>query len=189
MINSELSLQQQQTLKDIIEKFQPNASVSIGRTTEAQHRIITGDTLPIKLHAYSCQQVYEERFRIEIQYLLDQKLIEPSASPRAALMFFVPKKGTDELRLVVNYKHLNDVTESDPYQMSRMELLREKMAKAKIFSTIDLKKGYYPVLMDERDKHKTTFVTEFGKYQFVVMPFGLKNTPSTFQHMMGQHPQ
>ena len=63
---------------------------------------------------------------------------------------------------MVNYKCLNDVTESDPYQMPWNEVLREKMAKAKIFSTVDLKKGSYQVPMDERDKHKTTFVTEFG---------------------------
>ena len=63
-------------------------------------------------------------------------------------------------------------------------VLPEKMAKAKIFSTIDLTKGYYQVPMDPRDKHKTSVITEFGKFQFLVMPFGHKNVPSTFQRMM-----
>ena len=76
------------------------------------------------------------------------------------------------------------MSQSDPYQMPRMEVLRQKMAKAKIFSTIDLTKGYYQVPMDPRDKHKTSFIKEFGKFQFLVMPFGLKNAPSTFQRMM-----
>ena len=99
-------------------------------------------------------------------------------------MFAVPKKSTDEMWLVVNYKKLNDITVSDPYHMPRMEVVREKMGRAKIFTTVDLRKGYYQVPLNDRDKEKTSFITEFGKYQFKVMPFGMKNTPATFQHLM-----
>ena len=95
-------------------------------------------------------------------------------------MFAVPKKGKDEMQLVVNYKKLNDIIVSDPYHMLRMEVVREKMRRAKIFSTINLRKGCYQVPLNDRDKQKTLFITEFGKYQFKVMLFELENPPATF---------
>ena len=51
------------------------------------------------------------------------------------------------------------------------------MGRAMIISTIDLSKGYYQVPLNDRDKEKTSFITEFRKYQFKVMPFGLKKYP------------
>ena len=53
-----------------------------------------------------------------------------------------------------------------------------------IISTIDLRKGYYQVPLNDRDKEKTSFISEFRKYQFKVMPFGLKNTLAIFQCLM-----
>ena len=52
------------------------------------------------------------------------------------------------------------------------------------FHALDLKKGYYQVLVEPEYQTKTTFITEFGKYQFRVMPFRLSNAPTTFQRLM-----
>ena len=68
--------------------------------------------------------------------------------------------------------------------MPRVEEVLEAMGTAKLFTTLDLKKGYYQVLVEPEHQTKTTFITEFGKYQFRVMPFGLRNAPATFQRLM-----
>ena len=92
----ELSENKKQELEDLVRKLQPDAG-------EASHRIITNNAVPVRLHAYRSPNAYEQKFRKELQYLLDYKLIEPSTSP-AAPMFAVPKRGSEDLRLVVNYK-------------------------------------------------------------------------------------
>ena len=67
----------------------------------------------------------------------------------------MPKKGTDNMMwLVVKYRKWNDITVSDPYHMPWMEVAKEKMGREKIFSTGDLRKGYYQVPLNERDKER-----------------------------------
>lgn len=70
--------------------------------------------------------------------------------------------------------------------MPRPEELLDQIGGAKFISTLDLLKGFYQVPMAAEDKHKTAFVTPLGKYQFLRMPFGLKNSPATFQRLVDQ---
>ena len=72
-------------------------------------------------------------------------------------MFAVPKKD-GSIRLVVENRRLNQVTASDSYAMPCIEFLLEKMGSAKIFSTVDLKKGYYQVPVYLQHREKTAFV-------------------------------
>ena len=96
-------------------------------------------------------------------------------APWAAPMFAVPKKNGD-IRLVVDYRHLNSVTVPDPYVMPRIEVLLETMGAASIFTKLDLKnkKRLLPGGSKSEHQDKTTFVT----------PFGLRNAQSTFQRLM-----
>ena len=68
--------------------------------------------------------------------------------------------------------------------MPSIEVLLEMMGKANIYSKLDLKKGYYQVPVALHHQDKTAFVTEWGKFNFTVMPFGLRNSPSTFQRLI-----
>ena len=68
--------------------------------------------------------------------------------------------------------------------MPQVEEVLEAMGTAKLFTTLDLKKGYYQVLVEPENQTKTTFIMEFGKYQFSVMQFGLRNALATFQRVM-----
>ena len=147
------------------------------------HEIVTNEPLPIRLHHYRCPIAWHDQFVHELDFLKEKNFIAPSTSPWAAPMFAVPKK-TGDIRLIVDYRRLNNVTVPDPCVMPRIEVLLEMMGKANIYSKLDLKKGYYQVPVAPHHQDKTAFVTEWGKFKLTVMPFGLRNAPSTFQRLM-----
>ena len=61
-----------------------------------------------------------------------------------------------------------------------------KLKGAKFFSTINLRSGYYHIALGKDSRAKTAFVTPFGKYEFLQVPFGLAQAPAYFQHLMNQ---
>ena len=70
------------------------------------------------------------------------------------------------------------------YHFPRNNVLFYQMRGAKVFSNIDLRSGYHQVRIKDEDIHKTTSRTRYGHYEFVVVPFGLKNAPATFMSLM-----
>jgi len=101
----------------------------------------------------------------------------------------VPKKGfnedgTPKLRIVIDYKKLNENTISDKYPMQDPSVILSNLGKAKYFSTIDLESGFYQILMNKPDIQKTSFSLNKGKYEILRMPFGLTNAPRIFQRAM-----
>ena len=98
-------------------------------------------------------------------------------------MLFVDK--TDgKLRMCIDYRALNKVTIKNNYPIPRIDNLFDKLAGAKYFSHIDLKSGYYQIRIADGDVEKTACRIRYGSYEFLVMPFGLCNAPSTFTTFM-----
>ncbi len=109
-------------------------------------------------------------------------VIEPSVSPWGAPAFIVYRNGKP--RMVVYYHKLNDLTILVEFPLPRQEDIMHALSGAQWLSTMDTLSGFTQVLIREEDHPKTTFRTHKGLYQFCRMPFGLRNGPSIFQHVM-----
>lgn len=86
----------------------------------------------------------------------------------------------------MNYQNLNQKTIRDVYPLPNICDILDQLGGAKYFSVLDLANGFHQIPMHPDDAHKTAFSTSHGHYQFERMSFGLKNTPATFQRLMGQ---
>jgi len=179
-INPDLLPHQKQELNTLLEEMKEILDDKPGRTTITEHKIQTGDSPPIHQHPYRVPAAWQEEIRHEVQSM---DVIEPSDSPWAFPIVVVRKKD-GALRLCIDYRKLNAVTQDDVYQMPRAEELLERLGQASFITTLDLTKGYYQVPVSPEDRDKTAFTTPYGKYRFKTMPFGLKGAPTTFQRLM-----
>ena len=117
--------------------------------------------------------------------MLKGDIIEPSTSKWAAPVVILKKKN-GQFRFAVDYRKLNKVTVPMSFPLPHMESVFDAIGEcqAQYFSSLDLKSGFWQVPLSESSKHKSAFVTQTGIYQFKRMPFGLMNSPITFQAMM-----
>lgn len=119
--------------------------------------------------------------------MLQSGIITPSTSPYASPLILVSKKDRTQ-RFCVHYRKINDATESEQTLMPVISDMLRDLGNAKVFSSLDLKNGYWQISMDPATKSATAFTTPNGDlYEFEVMPFRLKNAPTTFQRLMSQH--
>jgi len=122
-----------------------------------------------------------------IQDMLANGHITRSQSEYAAPHFYVDKAdstATGEYRAVTDYRLLNEQTVKNRYPLPRADQLFDKLAHAKYFSKIDLRTGFYQILIAAEDRHKTAFVTGQGQFEYTVLPMGLCNSPGVFMALM-----
>ena len=183
VINTELSEQQKQELQHILADYDDVFNSTPGRTQLTDHRINVGTANPVRQKPYRLPHAYRDVVKKELLEMERNGIIEPSTSEWASPIVLVPKKD-GSLRLCVDYRRLNSVSETDAYPMPRIDDMIDRLGGARYLSTLDLSRGYWQVPVEQNSRSLTAFTTPFGLYQFAVMPFGLQGAPATFQRMM-----
>ena len=170
-------------LQQILEGVEGTFRDEPGLTTVCEHHIKMGDALPIRSVPYAISPKKLEDVRKEISSLLEKGIIVPSTSQWSSPI--VPLIKPDRsIRLCVDFRKLNAITEPDPYCIPLVEELIARVGEAKYLSKMDLSKGFYQVPLAEEDREKTAFVTTGGNFEFTRMPFGLRNALATFQRLV-----
>jgi hypothetical protein len=121
--------------------------------------------------------------KTQLKDLLENGFIRPSSSPWGCLAIFVKKKD-QTLRMCVDYRPLNEVTIKNKYPLPRIDILFDQLTGARVFSKIDLRSGYHQIRIRPEDIPKTTFATQYGLFEYLVMSFGLTNAPAHFTYLM-----
>ena len=121
--------------------------------------------------------------KAEFDKLLQMGIIRPSSSPWASPLHVV-KKADGTWRPCGDYRALNALTKPDRYVIPNIETFHHRLRGAKIFSKIDLVKAYYFIPVAAEDVPKTAICTPFGSFEFLRLPFGLRNASGTFQRFL-----
>ena len=171
----------------------------IGRTKLIKMDVDTGDSPPVSSRPYTLPLKHYEWVQKEIESLEHAGVITKSMSPWASPIVIVPKKSSpgepSKRRLCVDFKKVNElqqqvITEGKSkgqisiHPLPKIEEMYAKLKGAEIFSTIDLRSGYHHIALGKDSRAKTAFVTPFGKYEFLMVPFGLAQ--AYFQLLMNK---
>lgn len=157
-------------------------------------RVTTGDikirlkdpTITVYRRPYRLSPHEREVVRAKVNELLSAKIIQPSSSPYASPILLVKKKdGSD--RMVIDYRELNSNTIPDRFLLPRIDDQIARLHGANYFTCLDCARGFNQIpILDPESIERTAFITPEGQFEYLAMPFGLRNAPSVFQRAVSK---
>ena len=166
-------------LKDIFSVMKP----TLGCTDLVEHEIRTAAE-PIKQRYYPISPALQRHVDAELDTMLSEGVVEPSHSPWASPIVMVKKKD-DTYRFCVDYRKVNKVTERDAYPLPYVSNILDRLRDAKFLSSLDVKSAYWQIPVKAESRPITAFtVPNRGLFQFRRLPFGLHNSPATWQRLI-----
>ena len=180
VISPSLNDHDRQVILNTLLKYANVFDESLGYTDVITHTINTGNTDPIRQYPRRFPYAYRDEVNRQISDMLEQGVIQQSTSPWASPIVLVKKKDGN-FRFCVDYRKLNAVTKRDAHPLPRIDDLLDSLQGSTMFSTLDLRSGYWQIAMSPEDREKTAFITPEGLWEFLRMPFGVSNGCATFQ--------
>jgi len=139
----------------------------------------------VQRRPYRLSPEEREIVRERLRELLRCNIIRPSSSPYASPMLLVKKKNGSD-RLCIDYRELNSNTVADKYPLPLISDQIDRLRGSYYFTCLDMASGFHQIPIHSDSVEYTAFVTPDGQYEFLTMPFGLKNAPSVFQRTVMQ---
>jgi hypothetical protein len=161
-------------------------------------REVAEHSLDILPHSRTVQQRLrrfdEERRRaigVELRKLLEAGFIKKVFHPTWLANLVLVKKNNGKWQMCVYYTSLNKACPKAPFPLPRIDQIVDSTAGCELLCFLDAYSGYHQIKMKESDQLATLFITSFGMYCYVTMPFGLRNAGATYQrcmhHVFGDH--
>ncbi len=183
ILDSGLTFDQKQEIVHVVSEFHEILNDVPGKTDTISHSIRLTSDVPFRIRQYPLPVHAIQEVDNEIDQMLKNGIIRPSNSPYASPMTVVKKKD-GKIRLCIDFRKLNALTVVDAEPIPLLEDMLIKMRDAKVFSKMDLSKGYWQIPLEENHKQYTAFQTKKGLMEFNFMPFGLSTAACTFQKAM-----
>ncbi|KAK3105322.1 hypothetical protein FSP39_022517 [Pinctada imbricata] len=184
---SKLTKEESHEVQNLLSKFQHVFAANdfdIGQFNgNIKHKIDTKDAQPIKQKLRRTPMGFEDEEEKHIQQMLERGIIQPSSSEWASPPVLIRKKD-GSLRFCIDFRALNKVTTKDAFPIPNLKDCIDTLRGSIYFSSLDMAWGYWQIPMDEKDRHKTAFVTKYGLFEHVRLPFGLCNSPATFSRVI-----
>ena len=197
--------EQRQAFEDLCMEFKnifSTDSGDIGKTPLLEVTIDTGDSPPITQKPYTLPLKHTEWVQRELEILEKAGVIVRSVSPWASSIIVVPKRTapgeSPKQRLCVDYRALNSLLPLVKKAFSKakgiltlvslpkIDEIYARLKGSNIYSTFDMRSGYYHMVLSEKSRPKSAFVSSFGKWEFKRCPFGLAQAPAYFQRLVNE---
>lgn len=182
---NDLSLGERNRAEKVINSFNEiSSNHKLGRTNKIVLNIDTGDAPPFRKRPFPMSPYMSKILNDELDDMLKLGVVEPSKSPWCSPVLLV-KKSDGSFRLCYDGRGINALTKPDSYPMPNIDRILSSLRHAQYISSIDLRKAFWQIPLDESSKEKTAFaVVGRGLFQFVTMPFGLRNAAQTQQRLV-----
>lgn len=163
-------------LTSLIEAYNPSKTVD----ADVRMKLVLKDDEPVNQKARRLSPSERDIVNKQINEWQEQGIVRPSSSDYASPVVLVKKKNGSH-RLCIDYRLLNKKIIKDRYPLPLIEDQLDQLQDTKVFSTLELKNGFFHVRMDDASVKYTAFIVPDGQFEFLRVPFGLCNSPSVFQ--------
>ena len=203
--DADITKAQQNAFKDLCMEFNDIFSTDsgdIGKTPLLEVEIDMGDSLPITQKPYTLPLKHTTWVQRELEILEKARVIVRSVSPWASPIVVVPKRTAPgeppKQRLCVDYRALNSLLPPVKKAFSKakgiltlvplpkIDEIYARLKGSNIYSTFDMRSGYYHMVLSEKSRPKSAFISSFGKWEFKRCPFGLAQAPAYFQRLVNE---
>ena len=202
--DKEISRDIHQRFKELCEEYRQafsKHSEDTGRTNLVKMDVDTGDSPPVSSRPYTLPLKHYEWVQKEIESLEHVGVITKSMSHWASPIVVVTEKSSPreplKRRLCIDFRKVNELQQQvimegkskgqiSIHPLPKSDEMHAKLKGAKVFSTIDVRSGYHHIALSKDTRAKTAFVTPFGKYEFLMVPFGSAEALAYFQLLMNK---